>query len=106
MPSQPIQELLTRTFVRLNALADGAHAAGASAFFKEPVKALGVRSPQLIALSAEIYKEIKAWPVEWRDAFVTGLWKDRHLESGSLACYTYRRFAKTFGDREWSVFEE
>jgi len=106
MASRPVQDLLTRTFARLNALADAAHGAGASAFFKEPVKALGVRSPQLIALSAEIYKELKAWPVESRDAFATGLWKDRHLESGSLACYTYRRFAKTFGEREWSVFEE
>ena len=64
-----------------------------------------MRSPQLIALSAEIYREIKPWPVASRDEFVTRLWKDGHIETGALACYTYRRFAKTFGEREFRLFE-
>jgi 3-methyladenine DNA glycosylase AlkD len=105
MASNPVQLLLTRTVARLDELGDTAFGAGASGFFKEPVKARGVRSPQLIELSAEIYRDIKSWPVASRDAFVTGLWKDAHIETGALACYTYRRFAKTFGEREFRLFE-
>ena len=96
--------LLNLTLTRLAALAEPVFAEGAAGFFKEPVKARGVRCPILITLSAEIYREIKTWPVSRRDGFVTSLWKDGHIETGSLACYVYRRFAKTFGEREFRLF--
>ena len=105
MPSRPVQDLLSQTLRQLDELGDQAHGAGAANFFKEPVRARGVRSPQLIALSAELYREIKPWPVKQRDEFATGLWKDSHIDTGALACYTYRRFAKTFGEREFRLFE-
>jgi 3-methyladenine DNA glycosylase AlkD len=101
----PVQVLLTQTLARLDELADCEWGAGASAFFKEPVQARGVRSPQLIELSAHLYREIKSWPISQRDKFVTALWKDAHIETGALACYTYRRFAKSFGGREFRLFE-
>lgn len=106
MSSGRVNELLKRTRDRLDELGDPKFAAGAVNFFKEPVVARGVRSPQLIGLSAELFREIKGWPIAERDQFVTGLWKDRWMENGALACYTYRRFAKTFGEREFRVFEQ
>ena len=105
MPTREVRQLLERTRARLEELSDPRHGAGVSNFFKEPVKARGIRSPQLIELSAELYREIKAWPLESRDAFCTGLWKDSYIENGALACYTYRRFSKTFGEREFRLFD-
>jgi len=99
------QDLFNRTLRKFDEMRDPAYGAGAAKFFKEPVKARGVRSPQLIELSAEIYREIKPWPVDSRDAFVARLWRDAHIETGALACYLYRRFAKTFGEREFRLFE-
>ena len=101
MPSRLFQQ----TIQKLDALGDPQHAAGATNFFKEPVKTRGVRSPALIALSAELYREIKPWPVTQRDKFITELWQDAQIDTGALACYTYRRFAKTFGEREFRLFE-
>lgn len=101
MPSR----LFEQTIQRLDASRDPQFGASTAGFFKEPVKARGVPSPILLALSAEIYREIKLWPVKQRDKFITELWKDQHIETGTLACYTYRRFAKTFGEREFSLFE-
>jgi 3-methyladenine DNA glycosylase AlkD len=97
--------LFLKTIETLRQLADPAHSAGVEAFFKESVKARGVRSPQLIELSADLYRELKPWPIAERDKFIVELWKDGHLETGALACYTYRRFAKTFGEREFRLFE-
>jgi len=105
MLSAAVGQTFKRTLARLDELADAEWGAGASGFFKEPVKARGVRSPQLIELSAEIYREIKPWPVARRDELVTELWKDGYIETGGLACYIYRRFAKTFGEREFRLFE-
>jgi 3-methyladenine DNA glycosylase AlkD len=105
MTSAMATDLLERTFLKLEELRDPAFAAGVSKFFKEPVTARGVRSPQLIELSREIYLEIKPWPVRTRDQFVTELWKDPHMEGGALACYVYRKFAKTFSEREFRLFE-
>lgn len=102
MPSR----LFEQTIQRLDASGDPQFAEGSAGFFKEPVKARGVRSPVLLALSAERYREIKPWPVAQRDKLITELWKDQHTETGTLACYTYRRFAKTFGEREFSLFED
>ena len=97
--------LFRQTIQKLNGLANPEYSAGAAQFFKEPVKARGVRSPQLIELSAGLYREIKPWPVSQRDEFITELWKDKHIETGALACYTYRRFTKTFAGREFRLFE-
>jgi 3-methyladenine DNA glycosylase AlkD len=105
MSSRPAADLLKRTLRRLDELADPEHSSGAAQFFREPIHARGVRSPELIALSADLYREIKAWPVRSRDELVTGLWKDSHIETGALACYLYRRFAKSFGEREFRLFE-
>ena len=106
MPSRPVQDLLTWTLQKLDEQGDPAYGAGAANFFKEPVRTRGVRSPQLIALSAELYREIKPWPIKQRDEFVTKLWKDAFIDTGALACYTYRRFSKTFGEREFRLFEQ
>ena len=97
--------LFRQTLGKLDELANPEYAAGASQFFKKPIKARGIRSPQLIELSAELYREIKPWPVHQRDEFIIELWKDTHIETGALACYTYRRFAKTFTEREFHLFE-
>ncbi|HEY3738655.1 MAG TPA: DNA alkylation repair protein [Bryobacteraceae bacterium] len=105
MASRKTTELLHATLQKLSEFADPVFAEGSARFFKEPIKTRGVRSPQLIALSADLYREIKPWPVAERDTFVTGLWKDPHIESGNLACYLYRRFSKTFREREFHLFE-
>jgi 3-methyladenine DNA glycosylase AlkD len=90
----------------LKAAADPKFEAGLRWFFKEPVKPYGVRTPQVRELARRAYREVKHWPIADRDQFVTELWKSGMLEEGVLVSHLYRRFAKSFGEREFAMFEQ
>ena len=105
MPNRLITGQLALIDAQLRSLADPAHGASATQFFKEPAQFLGIRSPQLIALSATLYQQIKAWPLARRNDLCTQLWKRPESEYGTLTCYIYRRFARTFGEPEFRLFE-
>jgi 3-methyladenine DNA glycosylase AlkD len=65
----------------------------------------GIRSPQLIALSAELYSEVRNWTTSERNELCTLLWKRKQSEYGGLVCYLYRRFAHSFAEAEFLLFE-
>jgi 3-methyladenine DNA glycosylase AlkD len=74
-------------------------------FFKEPVVSLGVDSPSLKRCASEIHREVKTWDPTDRERLCTGLWEGGELETGMLATYVYARFAPTFGEPEFLLFE-
>jgi 3-methyladenine DNA glycosylase AlkD len=75
-------------------------------FFKEPIQAYGVRTPQSRELARAAYRQVKDWPAAERDRFVTELWKSGMMEEGIIVCHLYRRFAKSCDTREFSMFEK
>ena len=102
----PAAALWKATRQQLKAAADPEFAAGLRWFFKEPVKPYGVRTPQVRELARLAYREVKHWPVQERDRFVTELWKSGRLEEGAMVCHLYWRFAKACGEREFRMFEQ
>lgn len=101
-----VRELLKTTRAQLKAAADPQVEAGMHWFFKEPVKAYGVRTPQARELARMAYREVKLWSVSDRDRFVIELWKSGMMEEGVIVCHLYRRFAKSCGEREFRMFEQ
>lgn len=105
MRNQICQDALAQVRVRLVELAEDRYRTGVQRFFKEPVTALGVRTPQLYTLAKELHRSFHAWPTTTRDQFANALWKEDPLEFGILACLFYRHFEKSFGEREFRLFE-
>jgi 3-methyladenine DNA glycosylase AlkD len=64
----------------------------------------GVASPALKRIAQEIHPRVKLLPVAERDRFCVELWEGGTNEEGALACYVYRQFAKTCGQREFRMF--
>ncbi len=90
---------------RLQAVSSKNRIDGARRFFKEPVDPRGVAAPDAKRIAAEVYREIKLWPVARRNKLCTGLWKGGKLEDGPTATYIYRRFEKQCGAAEFQLFE-
>lgn len=80
-------------------------AEGQRRFFQHEVDAYGVRTKQLHRFSNEVCRVVKRWPSSQRNRAMDDLWKLKKLESGSLVCYVYRRFARECGEREFQLFE-
>jgi 3-methyladenine DNA glycosylase AlkD len=74
-------------------------------FSREPIEALGVRSPEVKRIAAGVYKAVKQWPAAGRDRLCLELWKSGVMEEGAIAIYVYRRFRKQSGAREFRLFE-
>lgn len=64
-----------------------------------------MRGPEVKALAAAVYREVKPWPAAERDRLMEMLWGAGKLESGALACPVYRRFARSCRRREFELFE-
>lgn len=97
--------LVTRIRARLQESADGIFAAGQRRFFRHEVQTYGVRTHALHRLEREFWPEVKRLPLAARNQLMDGLWRDPCLESGILACYLYRRFAKQCARCEFKLFE-
>jgi 3-methyladenine DNA glycosylase AlkD len=63
------------------------------------------RAPDVHALAPAVYKALKAEPAAVRNRFCTELWRSGRWQEWALACYVYRRFARTCGAAEWGLFE-
>ena len=90
---------------RLDAASSKERIDGANRFFKEAIDPRGVSAPDAKRIAAEVYREIKLWPVAQRNKLCTDLWKDGKLEDGPTATYLYRRFEKQCGAAEFRMFE-
>ncbi|MBI4892100.1 MAG: DNA alkylation repair protein [Acidobacteria bacterium] len=84
---------------------DPVFAAGQQGFFRDSVPTCGVRTVHVNELVRLVYREVKKWEVADRDQLMEALWKTRKLEPGVVVCHVYRRFGKSFGAREFDLFE-
>jgi 3-methyladenine DNA glycosylase AlkD len=100
-----VAALIKETRAQLRAAADPEFEKGLRWFFKEPVKPYGVRTPRIRELARAAYRECKHWPAAERDRLAEQLWKSGMLEEGVLVTHLYRRFAKSFEEREFAMFE-
>lgn len=89
----------------LVALADTEFATGQRRFFQHEVDTYGVRTQHLNLLIREIYGLMKHWPAAERNTLMKLLWETGKLESGTLACHVYRRFARQCAGCEFKLFE-
>jgi 3-methyladenine DNA glycosylase AlkD len=78
---------------------------GVERFFKEPVRAYGVRAPDVKAVARTACREMKGWPAAAREKCVGELWKSGKIEECSVAIVICRRFAREYGAREFRLFE-
>ncbi|MGJ5814127.1 DNA alkylation repair protein [Paludibaculum fermentans] len=90
---------------RMLALADPGFATGQRRFFQHEVDTYGVRTQHLNALVREVYAVIRDWPLAGRNTLMKHLWETGKLESGTLACHLYRRFARQCTACEFQLFE-
>lgn len=86
--------------------ADPAFSDGQRRFFRHEVKTYGVRGDAAKEIARQVYAEVKRWPAARREELMERLWKRGRLESGAVVCHVMRRFARTFGEREFRVFED
>lgn len=86
--------------------ADARFAEGQRRFFRHEVKTYGVRGDAAKEIARQVYAEVKRWPALQREELMERLWKLGRLESGAVVCYVMRRFAGTFGEREFRLFED
>lgn len=98
-------DTLERVRERLRGAVDPEFGEGQRRFFQHEVDTYGVRGPELKAISRELYREVKNWPVADRNKLCTEMWKSGKLEEGALVCYVYRRFGKQCGACEFKLFE-
>ncbi|MGC4056463.1 MAG: DNA alkylation repair protein [Paludibaculum sp.] len=90
---------------RMLGLADTGFATGQRRFFQHEVDTYGVRTQDLNALVREVYAAIKPWPPADRNTLMKRLWETGKLESGTLVCHVYRRFARQCTACEFKLFE-
>ena len=81
-------------------------AEGQRRFFRHEVKTYGVRGDAVKEIARQVTGEINPWPPERREELMERLWKRGTLESGAIVCHAMRRFARTFGEREFLLFEK
>jgi len=82
---------------RLRAGADPVRAAGARRYFKDQVDFLGLTSPQLRELAAELAARVRRrWTLDEVFQFCEVLLPDRHHEPRGLAILVLARFKKEF----------
>ena len=92
----------------LKTLAHPQRMAGARRFFKtgERVEGYGVAAPELRRIAQGLYRPAKLWSPKEREDFATALWACGTMEEGHIACYLWKRFAKTFGASEFRLFTD
>lgn len=91
---------------RLLQRADPRFAEGQRRFFRHEVATYGARGDAVKEISRQVYSVVKRWAPERREELMERLWKRGALESGAAVCHLMRRFAPTFGEREFSLFEQ
>ncbi len=98
-------ELAVRVQEELAAASDPKFRDGVNAFFKEPVNAWGVRSPDVHRIAASAAREAKRWTDAEKKRFAADLWQDSRLEAGAAVICFYRCFSRGFGEPEFRLFE-
>jgi 3-methyladenine DNA glycosylase AlkD len=63
------------------------------------------RAPDVKALAPGVYSALKTQPAAVRNRFCSELWESGRWQEWALACYVYRRFARSCGAAEFRLFE-
>jgi 3-methyladenine DNA glycosylase AlkD len=98
-------ELEREVYAIFTAQASEEHAAGLKWFFKEAVQPMGVRSADLQPIIKFAVGHLKDLRAEEREQFFERMWRRGDLEGGVLVCHAARRFSRTYGEREFRLFE-
>jgi len=104
--SAALTDILTSTRASLRAASKRKFAESMERFFKEPIRAYGVPSPQVKEIARTVYREIKSWPIAQRNRLMEEFWKSGISEEGAIVCYVYRRFSKQCAEAEFAMFEK
>jgi 3-methyladenine DNA glycosylase AlkD len=67
--------------------------------------ATATRAPDVHALAPGVYRALKTEPAAVRNRFCSELWRSGKWQEWALACYVYRRFARSCGVAEFRLFE-
>lgn len=86
--------------------ADTRFAEGQRRFFQHQVKTCGARGGAVKEIARLVYGAVKGWPPASREELMERLWKRGTLEAGAVVCHVQRRMARTFGEREFLLFEQ
>jgi len=89
----------------LRAKADPSHRDGSRAFFKEPIRPLGVRSKDLNAIIARHWREAKGLPNGELLALCDQLWASGVFEEASVACKWCAHALPVLGLPAFDTFE-
>jgi 3-methyladenine DNA glycosylase AlkD len=91
------QELAARSIKRLTAMADPVKAAGAQRYFKETVSFLGISTPDMRALDAELFQEVKTeWGLAEAEEFCALMLANPYHEVKGLGILIFERYRKEF----------
>lgn len=90
----------------LQALADAKTKASAQKFFKEPIKAYGIKSPIVKALAKNTLKEVKNESKATIFAYCEELWKSGYSEEAHIACDWAYAQRKQFTADDFYTFQK
>ncbi len=79
---------------------------GVERFFREPVKAYGVRAPDVKEVARLALGRMKGWTAAEREKCFEELWKSGWIEEASVAIVIARGFVREYGEREFRIFEK
>lgn len=74
-------------------------------FFKEPIRAYGIKTPTVKWVAKKYSKEMKEWNRREVLDLCTELWKDGYLEESIIACELSLFLEKSFELADFQIFE-
>lgn len=89
----------------LSAHADAATAESAGRFFKEEVRAYGVKSAQVKKIAKSVFKRLNQLPKQDVWALCEELWRSGFLEESGVACEWAYALRKSYQPPDFAVFE-
>jgi len=97
----------TRLKRELRGLGDPEFRAGQQNYFKEPVKALGVRIPEVRKLASAAVKEYRGAKLSFDDVvgFADQLWRCKYLEERILGLIIVSKYKRQLERRHWKHFD-
>jgi len=103
----PLRHTVEHLRRRLRQAAQSGHRNTAQRFSREPVRSLGVRTPEIRRLAKEAAREYRSRRLPWAAILrlAEGLWKRETIEERSLAIEILSCFRSRFGAQEWLRFD-
>ncbi|BAV07967.1 3-methyladenine DNA glycosylase AlkD [Filimonas lacunae] len=90
----------------LQQLADAKTLASAQKFFKEPILAYGVKTPDARAIAKSLWKECKQETKATIFGYCEQLWQSGYVEESVIACEWSYSLRKQFEAKDMKVFEK